>query len=85
LIAIFYADIVISPSNIKLGEPSFLDKFVDYGGYAREGICVWNGELVKISIILDWSLLCVLLSYEKEGAGIRGFGPSDVTFLKVLV
>jgi hypothetical protein len=83
LISILDANIVISPADIKLGEPNFSVELLDKFLYKRKGVGVSDGEVVKTSIVHDGTVLSVFLLGKEEGGCIGGFRDANVTFLEV--
>ena len=66
-VSFFDADVVVSPSYIKLGEPLLSHKFVNEFLDERERVSVPYGISVYHGVILDWSGLSILFLDEKEG------------------
>jgi hypothetical protein len=66
LIALSDADIIVSPSYIKLGEVSraleLMDEIVDEG----EGVPIFSRDGVECSIVLDEAELTILLLDKKD-------------------
>jgi hypothetical protein len=67
MIAFLYLDIVIFPSNIELGEPMLANKSINELFNEQERVYIPHSELIKLSIVLYWSLLAILLFNEKKG------------------
>ena len=59
-------DVVVPPSYVEFGEPPFARNMMDEFGYEREGVSVWYGPLVKLSVILYRPQLAVLLLMKKN-------------------
>ena len=66
------ANVVIAPSNIKLGEQCRVLHIVDQLRDEGERISVANGVGVEISIVLTRSQGSVLLGYEEKRRGLWG-------------
>ena len=67
------ADVVISPSDVKLGEQSgllhIIDEFWDKGKW----VGILDSVGVQVMIVLTWAQTPILLGYEEEGGGLGGF------------
>ena len=71
-ISLFDADIVISPSYIKFGEQMISCEVIDEVIDQWEGIAIWYGPLVQVSIILHWLEFSILFSNEEEPTHVGG-------------
>ena len=67
------ANVVIAPSNIKLGEQGRVLHIVDQLWDERERISVANGVGVEISIVLAWSQGSVLFGHKEKRRGLWRF------------
>ena len=85
LVSILDSYIVISPSNIELGEDLSISQFIYEVGDERKGIGVTDGVFVDIAIILAGAESSVLLFDEEEGGGLGGVGRADLSRGEVFV
>ena len=60
------ADVVISPSNVHLGEIFHSFQFVDEGGDEGKWVCVFNHVFIEISIVLAGVEPSIFLLNEEE-------------------
>ena len=67
------ANVVITPSNIKLGEQSGVLHIIDQLWNEGERIPIVNGVGIEISIILAWSQGAVFFGHKEERRGLWGF------------
>ena len=67
LISFLDANIVISPSNIQLGEPVSVLKVINEFRNEGERVFVGDSDLVQLPIVLDWSKRPILLLNKEEG------------------
>jgi hypothetical protein len=85
LISVLDTNVVVSPSNIKFGEPSFaykaLDEFLDEG----EWVGVVDGEFIEFSVILYGSPVSICLFDPKEWRCVRRLGDTDVSLFELVV
>ena len=77
LVSIFDANIVVSPSNVKLGKVPGIFEFVNKVRDEGEGVCVVDGMLVQIAVILAGVEFPVLLFDEEERGGLGRVGGTD--------
>ena len=77
--SILDVDIVVSPSNIKLGEVFHILEFVNEVGDERERIGVLDGVFVQIAIILAGAEFPVLFFDKEEGGGLGKVGGVDLS------
>ena len=73
LVFLLNANVVIAPSNIKLGEQCGVLHIIDQLRDEGERISVANSVGVEISIILAWSQGSVLLGHKEKRRGLWGF------------
>ena len=78
LVAVFDADIVVSPTNVELGEVASVFQLVHEVGNEREGVSVLGGVFVKVSIILAGTKFSILLFNEEEGGCLGGVGRTNL-------
>ena len=81
LVSISDADIVVSPSDVELGEDLGVFHLINEILDQREGVGIFDSVGVDISVVLAWSegVGSVLLIDEEEGCrlgGVRGTYPS---------
>ncbi len=69
-IALFDADVVVSPSYVKLGKEGAASKAVDGLGYKRGYVAVLLGPSVDRAIVLDRAEFPVLFFDEEEICGV---------------
>ncbi|KAF8232377.1 hypothetical protein L208DRAFT_1272838, partial [Tricholoma matsutake] len=55
LIAVFYPDIVIPPSDVQFREPFCPSQFVQQVPYQRQWVGVLDCAIVQIPVVLTWS------------------------------
>ena len=67
------ANVIITPSNVKLGEQCRVLHIVDQFRDDRERIPVANSVGVEISIVLAWSQGSILFGYKEKRRGLWGF------------
>ena len=75
LMSIFDSDIIVSPSNVKLGEDFCPLEFIDKVGNEGKRVCITDSVFVNIAIVLTGSKATVLLFDEEERGclwGVRG-------------
>jgi len=65
-VTFFYADVVISPSYVELGEEGAAGKAVDRLRYERGYVAIFLGPPVDWSVVLDWTKFSVFLFNEEE-------------------
>jgi hypothetical protein len=63
-------DIVVSPSNIELGEPMLANKLINELLDERERVGIPHSKLIELSVILYRSLFAILLLDKEKGRGI---------------
>ena len=85
LVALLNSNIVISPLYIELSEMGKLSEVGDEVGDKREGIHIFDGMFIEISVILDWLEFAILLFDKEEGRSLGGFRWSDSSCLEVFV
>ena len=72
LVFLLDANVVVTPSNIKLGEQSRVHHIINQLRDEGERIPVANSVEVEISIVLAWSQGSVLFGYEEKRRGLWG-------------
>ena len=78
LVSILDVDIVVSPSNIKLGEVFHVLKFVNKVKDEGERIGISDGVLVQVAIVLAGVEFPVLLFDKEEKGGLGGVGGANL-------
>ena len=66
LMSIFDSDIIVSPSDIKLGEEFRPLEFIDEVRDERERVCITDGMFIDIAIVLTGSEAAIFLFNEEE-------------------
>ena len=78
-------DVVVSPTNVELGEQGGLlhviNEFWDEGKW----IGILDSVGVQVMIILTWMKSSVLLWYKEEGGGLGGFQRYNSSHLKMFL
>jgi hypothetical protein len=83
LISILDANIVITPSNVKLGEDLSSFEFINEVQDEGKRVGVTGGMGIEISVVLARAEFAILLFHEEERGGLRGFGGSNHSATKV--
>jgi hypothetical protein len=65
-ITFFYLDVVVSPSDVKLGKPLFSNELANEFFNEREGIVIAYRVVIEYMVILDWSCFGTFLSNEEK-------------------
>ena len=65
LMPIFDSDIIVSPSDVKLGEDFHPLEFIDEVGNEGKRVCVMDGVFIDVAIVLTGSEAIILL-FDKE-------------------
>ena len=79
LVAIFDVDVVVSPSNIKLGEMASILQFVYEVRDERRGVSITGGMLIEISVVLAEAEFTVFLLDKEERGCLRGARWTDLS------
>ena len=66
LVIIFDTDIVVPPTNVKLGEVASIFQLVYEVGDKVEGVCVAGGVFIEVVVVLAGVELAVLLLDKEE-------------------
>ena len=85
LVTFLDVDIVVPPSDIKLGEDLGIFEFVNEVRDKREGVCVSDGVFIEVSIVLAWSESAILFLDKEERRSLRRFGWVDFPRTKVFI
>ena len=72
LMPVFDSDIIVSPSDIKLGEEFRPLEFIDEVRDERERVCVMDGMFIDIAIVLTGSEAAIFLFNEEERRRLWG-------------
>ena len=84
-ITFLHSDIVVTPPNIKFGEVLGFTELVYQFRNERQGICILNGHVIELPIVLNQSQGAIFL-LDKEDWGCHwGFGRSDPSTFQVLI
>ena len=79
LVARTDADVVIPPSDVKLGKDSSILEFVDDIRDERKGVLVLDHERVQLTVILHQMEFTILLLDKEEGRSEGGNRGSNIT------
>ena len=82
LVSFLDTDVVVSPSNVYLGEEFGSFQFIDEGGNEQERICILDGVFIEILIILERAK--PLLDKE-ERKDLRGLRFSNLARFEMLI
>jgi hypothetical protein len=83
LISVFNSYVVVSPSDIHLGEvPCFLE-LIEEVRNSGEWVGVPNCACVELLLVLAEAESPILLCYKEEGGGLWRFRFSNVAFFEV--
>ena len=72
LVAVLNMDIVVSPTNIKLGEVANVFQLVHEVRDEREGVDIMGGVFVEVAVVLTRVELVILLFDKEEEGGLEG-------------
>ena len=72
LMSVFDSDIIVSPSDIKLGEEFRPLEFIDEVRDERERVCITDGMFIDIAIVLTGSEAAIFPFNEEERRHLRG-------------
>ena len=61
LVAVFDADIVVSPTNIEFGEVVSIFQLVHKVGDERKGVGIMSGVFIEISVVLARTKFAIFL------------------------
>ena len=62
-------NVVVSPTNVKLGEVAGIMQFVNEVRDERERSGILDSDIIKTVIVLYRAEFAILLVYKEEGAG----------------
>ena len=85
MVAFLDADIVVSPSNVKLSKDLGVLEFVDEVGDQGEGVCVSDGMFIEVAIVLAGSESAVLFFDKEAWRCLGGFRWADFSRAKVFI
>jgi hypothetical protein len=83
LISFFDVNIVITPSNVEFGEDLSSFEFIDEVRDEEKRIGIAGGMGIEISVVLARTEFAILLFHKEERGGLRGFGGSNLSAVKV--
>ena len=72
---VFDSDIIVSPSDVKLGEDFRPLEFIDKVRNEEERVCIMDGMFIDIAIVLTGSEAAIFLFDKEERGhlwGVRG-------------
>ena len=72
-------DIVVSPSNVKLGEIFCTIEFVDKVRDEGKGIGISDGMLIQVVVVLARVEFPILLFDKEKGGSLRGVEGADLS------
>jgi hypothetical protein len=72
-VALFDADVVVSPADVEFGVIARALEFVNEVRDQRERSGVFYGDVVQGTVVLDGAEAFALFCYEKKGAGVGRF------------
>ena len=85
LVTFLDADVVVSPSYIKLSKNLGILEFVDEVRDQREGICVSDGVFIEVVIVLAGSESAIPFFDKEAWRCLGGFRWADFSRAKVFV
>ena len=85
LVFLLNANVVIAPSNIKLGEQCGVLHIIDQLRDEGERIPVVNGVGIEIAIILAWSQGSILFGHEEKQRGLWRFRGQNSSCFQVFI
>ena len=85
LVAIFDADVVVSPADVELGKQFGVFEFIDEVGDEGEWIGVAGGMFVQVSVILTGAEAAILLFDKAEWGCLRGVGRANLSTVEVFL
>ena len=78
-------DVIVSPTDVHLGEVLGISKLSDEGRNQRKRIGVLHGPFIDVLVILAGTEGTIFLSYEEKATGLGRLRRLDKVFLQVLV
>ena len=78
LVAIFDVDIVVSPSNVELGEVVSIFQLVHKVGDEEKGVGIAGGVFIEVPVILARTEFSILLLDDEEGGCLGGVGRTNL-------
>jgi hypothetical protein len=82
-IAFLDSDVVVTPTDVKLGVPFLARQIMNEVGDQGKGIFIWHSPFVKVVIVLHQSISSILLFDEEKATGIWRLGSSDSLQMQV--
>ena len=77
LMSIFDSDIVVSPSDVKLGEDFHPLEFIDKVRNERKRVCITDSVFIDVAIVLAGSKATILLLDEEDRGCLWGVEGTD--------
>ena len=78
LMSILDVDIVVSPSDVELGEVFCIFEFIDEVGDEGKEVGISDGMFIQVVIILTGAEFPILLLDKEEGGGLERVGRVDL-------
>ena len=72
LVSILDPDVVVTPTDIELGEDLCSFELVYKVRGKGEGVGIPNGVLIQVVVVLAWAETAILLFHKEEGSGLGG-------------
>src|SRR6266404_2012134 len=69
LVAMMDTNVVVSPTDVELGEVAGVMQLVNEVRDEGERSCILDSDIIKTSVVLYRAEFAILLVYKKEGAG----------------
>src|SRR6266403_5111012 len=77
-------NVVVSPTNVKLGEVAGIMQLVNEVRDERERSGILDSDIIKMAIVLYRAEFAILLVDKEEGTGHGRLGRADITTTKVV-
>src|SRR6266404_795363 len=77
-------NVVVSPTNVELGEVVGIMQLVNEVRDERERSCILDSDIIKTMIVLYRAEFAILLVYKEEEAGHGQLGRVDIALTKVV-
>ena len=85
LVAVFDADVVVPPVDVKLGKQFGVFEFVDKVRDEREWVGVAGGMFVQVSVILTGTETTILLFDKEKWGCLGGIGRTNLSTVEVFL
>ena len=79
LVAVFDADVVVSPVNVEFGEVASVFQLVHEVGDKGKGVGVTGGVFVEVMVVLAGAEFSILLFDKEERGCLREIGWTDLS------